>query len=35
MLDPPASVRRKIWFNPFIQSYHVVFICDMTMYLIR
>ncbi len=35
MLDLPASVRRKMWFKPFIQSYLVVFICYMTMYLIR
>jgi len=35
MLDLPASVRRKMWFKPFLQSYLVVFICYMTMYLIR
>ncbi|WP_241572508.1 hexose-6-phosphate:phosphate antiporter [Rosenbergiella nectarea] len=34
-LDLPVSVRRKMWFKPFIHSYLVVFICYMTMYLIR
>ncbi|QGX93135.1 hexose-6-phosphate:phosphate antiporter [Tatumella sp. TA1] len=34
-LDLAAAVRRKMWFKPFLQSYLVVFICYMTMYLIR
>lgn len=35
VLDLPASERRKMWFRPFMHSYLVVFICYMTMYLIR
>ena len=34
-LDLPLSVRRKMWVKPFLHSYLVVFICYMTMYLIR
>ncbi|MEP8024257.1 hexose-6-phosphate:phosphate antiporter, partial [Vibrio parahaemolyticus] len=34
-LDLPVEVRRKMWFKPFIQSYLVVFIGYLTMYLIR
>lgn len=34
-LDLPVDVRRKMWFRPFIQSYLVVFIGYLTMYLIR
>ena len=34
-LDLPVEVRRKMWFKPFLQSYLVVFIGYMTMYLIR
>ena len=29
------SMRRKMWFKPFMQSYLVVFIGYLTMYLIR
>lgn len=35
MLDLPLEVRRKMWFKPFIQSYLVVFIGYMAMYLVR
>lgn len=31
----PVEVRRKMWFKPFIQSYLVVFIGYLTMYLVR
>lgn len=34
-LDLPPEVRRKMWFKPFMQSYLVVFIGYLTMYLIR
>lgn len=34
-LDLPVEVRRKMWFKPFLQSYLVVFIGYLTMYLIR
>lgn len=34
-LDLPVEERRKMWFKPFLQSYLVVFIGYMTMYLIR
>lgn len=34
-LDLPLEVRRKMWFKPFIQSYLVVFIGYMAMYLVR
>ena len=34
-LDLPLEVRRKMWFKPFMQSYLVVFIGYLTMYLIR
>ncbi len=34
-LDLPVEERRKMWFKPFIQSYLVVFIGYLTMYLIR
>ena len=34
-LDLPVEARRKMWFKPFIQSYLVVFIGYLTMYLIR
>ncbi|KHT62721.1 sugar phosphate antiporter [Photobacterium gaetbulicola] len=34
-LDLPVEERRKMWFKPFMQSYLVVFIGYMTMYLIR
>ncbi|EMQ2875235.1 hexose-6-phosphate:phosphate antiporter [Vibrio cidicii] len=34
-LDLPVEVRRKMWFKPFIQSYLVVFIGYLTMYLVR
>ncbi len=34
-LDLPVEVRRKMWFKPFMQSYLVVFIGYLTMYLIR
>ncbi len=34
-LDLPLEVRRKMWFKPFMQSYPVVFIGYLTMYLIR
>ena len=34
-LDLPLDVRRKMWFKPFMQSYLVVFIGYLTMYLIR
>ena len=33
--DLPLDVRRKMWFKPFMQSYLVVFIGYLTMYLIR
>ena len=33
-LDLPLDVRRKMWFKPFMQSYLVVFIGYLTMYLI-
>ncbi len=32
---PSAEVQRKMWFKPFMQSYLVVFIGYLTMYLIR
>ncbi|MDR8230741.1 hexose-6-phosphate:phosphate antiporter, partial [Acinetobacter baumannii] len=32
-LDLPLDVRRKMWFKPFMQSYLVVFIGYLTMYL--
>lgn len=32
-LDLPLEVRRKMWFKPFMQSYLVVFIGYLTMYL--
>lgn len=34
-LDLPLDLRRKMWFKPFMQSYLVVFIGYLTMYLIR
>lgn len=34
-LELPVEVRRKMWVIPFIKSYLVVFICYMTMYLVR
>ena len=34
-LDLPLEARRKMWFKPFMQSYLVVFIGYLTMYLIR
>ncbi|MEZ8266378.1 hexose-6-phosphate:phosphate antiporter [Vibrio cyclitrophicus] len=34
-LDLPVETRRKMWFKPFLQSYLVVFIGYLTMYLIR
>ena len=34
-LDLPVEERRKMWFKPFMQSYLVVFIGYLTMYLIR
>ncbi len=34
-LDLPAAERRKMWFKPFLQSYLVVFIGYMAMYLVR
>lgn len=34
-LDIPVEERRKMWFKPFMQSYLVVFLGYMTMYLIR
>ncbi len=34
-LNLPLEERRKLWFKPFMQSYLVVFIGYMTMYLIR
>lgn len=34
-LDLPVAARRKLWFKPFMQSYLVVFIGYLTMYLIR
>lgn len=34
-LDLPIEERRKMWFKPFMQSYLVVFIGYMAMYLIR
>ncbi|AWX14907.1 hexose phosphate transporter [Mergibacter septicus] len=34
-LDLPVEKRRQMWFKPFMQSYLVVFIGYMTMYLIR
>lgn len=34
-LDLPVEERRDMWFKPFMQSYLVVFIGYMTMYLIR
>ncbi|MDE9455175.1 hexose-6-phosphate:phosphate antiporter [Xenorhabdus bovienii] len=34
-LDLPVEERRKMWFKPFIQSYLVVFIGYMAMYLVR
>ncbi|CDL80920.1 hexose-6-phosphate:phosphate antiporter [Xenorhabdus szentirmaii] len=34
-LDLPVEVRRKMWFKPFMQSYLVVFIGYMAMYLVR
>lgn len=34
-LDLPVETRRKLWFKPFMQSYLVVFIGYLTMYLIR
>lgn len=34
-LDLPVEERRKLWFKPFMQSYLVVFIGYMAMYLIR
>lgn len=34
-LDLPVEERRKMWFKPFMQSYLVVFIGYMAMYLIR
>lgn len=35
VLDLPLEERRKMWFKPFMQSYLVVFIGYMAMYLIR
>ncbi|MDR0218262.1 MAG: hexose-6-phosphate:phosphate antiporter [Enterobacteriaceae bacterium] len=35
VLDLPVDVRRKMWFKPFMQSYLVVFIGYMAMYLVR
>ncbi|MCL7768986.1 hexose-6-phosphate:phosphate antiporter [Pasteurella multocida] len=34
-LELPVEERRKLWFKPFMQSYLVVFIGYMAMYLIR
>ncbi len=34
-LDIPVEERRKMWFKPFMQSYLVVFIGYLCMYLIR
>ena len=34
-MDLPVEVRRKMWFKPFIQSYLVVCIGYMAMYLTR
>ncbi|TNG95296.1 hexose-6-phosphate:phosphate antiporter [Pasteurellaceae bacterium USgator11] len=34
-LDLPIEERRRMWFKPFMQSYLVVFIGYMAMYLIR
>ncbi|PHM64055.1 putative hexose phosphate transport protein [Xenorhabdus stockiae] len=34
-LDLPVDIRRKMWFKPFMQSYLVVFIGYMAMYLVR
>ena len=34
-LDLPVEARRKLWFKPFMQSYLVVFIGYLTMYMIR
>ncbi|CAM3129046.1 hexose-6-phosphate:phosphate antiporter [Vibrio ordalii] len=34
-LDLPVAERRKMWFKPFLQSYLVVFIGYMAMYLVR
>lgn len=34
-LDLPIEERRKMWFKPFMQSYLVVFIGYLAMYLIR
>lgn len=34
-LDLPPEIRRQMWFKPFMQSYLVVFIGYMAMYLIR
>lgn len=34
-LDLPAEQRRKMWLKPFLQSYLVVFIGYLTMYLVR
>ncbi|MCS4490403.1 hexose-6-phosphate:phosphate antiporter [Corynebacterium sp. ES2794-CONJ1] len=34
-LDLPVEERRKMWFKPFMQSYMVVFVGYMAMYLIR
>ncbi len=34
-LDLPVEIRRKMWLKPFIQSYLVVFVGYLTMYLIR
>ncbi|MCP3287916.1 hexose-6-phosphate:phosphate antiporter, partial [Aeromonas hydrophila] len=34
-LNLPVEARRKLWFKPFMQSYLVVFIGYLTMYLIR
>ncbi|WED24955.1 hexose-6-phosphate:phosphate antiporter [Vibrio sp. JC009] len=34
-LDIPVEERKKMWFKPFMQSYLVVFIGYLTMYLIR
>jgi len=34
-LDLPVEQRRKMWFKPFMQSYLVVFIGYLSMYLIR
>ncbi|WP_070971803.1 hexose-6-phosphate:phosphate antiporter [Vibrio sonorensis] len=34
-IDVPVEERKKMWFKPFMQSYLVVFIGYLTMYLIR